>query len=70
MALVHHRSTRAEWRMVMFSDESSYSVDHHDGRTRVWRRLAEHYCPPHIASHDRVGGGSVMSEPVYGVHGE
>ena len=28
-------------RMVMFSDESRYNVDHHDGRTRVWRRPGE-----------------------------
>ena len=56
-ALVHHRSTRVEWRMVMFSDESRYSVEHPDGRTRVWRWPAERYAAPHIASHDRVGGG-------------
>ena len=59
-AMVHRRWTRAEWRMVMFSDESRYSVDHHDGRTRVWRRPGERYTPPCIASHDRWGGGSVM----------
>ena len=37
-AMVHRGWTRAEWRMVMFSDESRYNVDHHDGRMRVWRR--------------------------------
>ena len=41
--LVHRRWTRAEWRMVMFSDESRYNVDHHDGRTHVWRRPGERY---------------------------
>ena len=55
--MVHRRWTRAEWRMVMFSDESRYNVDHHDGRTRVWRRPVERYTPPH---HMTDGGGSVM----------
>ena len=45
--------------MVMFSDESRYNVDHHDGRIRVWRRPG--------APHDRLGGGS---GPVFGVQGE
>ena len=59
-ALVHRRWTRAEWRMVMFSDESRYNLDHHDGRIRVWRRPGERYAPPCVATHDRWGGGSVM----------
>lgn len=59
-ALRHSRWTRADWRMVMFSDESRYNLDHHDGRIRVWRRPGERYCPPCVASHDRWGGGSVM----------
>ena len=40
-AMVHRRWTRAEWRMVMLSVESRYNVDHHDGRTCVWRRPGE-----------------------------
>ena len=59
-ALVHRRWTRAEWRMVMFSDKSRYNLDHHDGRIRVWRRPGERYAPPCVATHDRWGGGSVM----------
>ena len=59
-ALVHYRWTRAEWRMVMLSDESRYNLDHHDGRIRVWRSLGERYAPHCVALHDRWGGGSVM----------
>ena len=54
-ALVHRRWTRAEWHMVMFSDESRYNLDHHDGRIRVWRRPGERYAPPCVFSHMTCG---------------
>ena len=59
-ALVHRRWTRAQWRRVMFSDESRFNLDHHDGRMLVWRRPRERYATACIAEHDRWGGGSVM----------
>ena len=34
-ALGHRRWTHTEGRMVMFSDESRYNLDDHDGRIRV-----------------------------------
>lgn len=58
--VTHRRWTRAQWRLVMFSDESRFNVDHHDGRVRVWRRDGERHTPPCVISHDRWGGGSVM----------
>ena len=70
LAMVHRHWTRAKWRMVTFSDASRYNVDHHERRTRVWRRPGERYTPPCIASHDRWGGGSVMVWAVFGVQGE
>ena len=59
-ALGNCRWTRAEWRMVMLSDESRYNLDHHDGRILVWRSPVERYAPHCVASHDRWDGGSVM----------
>ena len=50
--LPHHRSARLrwcrarqhwrdEWRSIVFSDESRFSLGQHDGRIRVWRRTGE-----------------------------
>ena len=64
-AIVHRRWTRAEWHMVMFSDDSRCKVDHHDGRMRVWKRPGEQYTPPCIASHGRWGGGSVVCAGIW-----
>ena len=54
-AMIHRRWTRAEWRMVMFCDESRYNVDHHDGRIRVWRRLGERYMLHHVLHRTTAG---------------
>lgn len=48
------------WRSVLFTDESRFCVDFHDGRRRVWRSEGERYADCCIAQHDRFGGGSVM----------
>ena len=56
----HVRWTRQQWRRVLFTDESRFSLDHNDGRSRVWRRPGERFADPCIAEHDRYGGGSVM----------
>ena len=59
-AQVHQRWTMAQWRNVLFSDESRFSLDFADRRRRVWRRCNERYARCCIAEHDRYGGGSVM----------
>ncbi|GFX66712.1 transposable element Tcb1 transposase [Trichonephila clavipes] len=45
------RMWTAEWNEVVFTDESRISLQHHDGRIRVWRHRAERmqnsYAPPH-----------------------
>lgn len=53
-------SVRNNWRHVVFSDESHFLLQPHDGRRRVYRRVNERYhqqavdeAPPH-------GGGGVM----------
>ena len=53
--------TLAQWSNVVFSDESKFVLDFHDGRQRVWSRTWERYQPRAMIAHDSYGGGSVMS---------
>ena len=48
------------WRPVLFTDESRFCADFHDGRRRVWRTVGERYADCCRAQHDRFGGGSVI----------
>ncbi|KAK7098064.1 hypothetical protein V1264_004952 [Littorina saxatilis] len=71
LTLVHKRArrvwsrlhilwTRQQWAVVLFTDESRYSLEHNDGRVRVWRRQGEGYnddCIQQVTAH---GGGSIM----------
>ena len=51
----------ADWRRVMFSDESRFSLQRSDRRQRVYRRLGERYSDACVREVDRFGeGGSVM----------
>ena len=52
--------TQADWASVLFTDESRFCLDFHDGRNQVWRRRNERYCDATVVEHDRYGGGSVM----------
>ncbi|GFV58357.1 transposable element Tc1 transposase [Trichonephila clavipes] len=40
-----HRSLRADWQQVIFSDESLFNLWHHDGRIRVGRYAGERRIP-------------------------
>ena len=56
-----NRFRLADWRRVMFSDESRFSLQRSDRRQRVYRRLGERYSDACIREVDRFGGGgSVM----------
>ena len=55
-----HRWTPAQWRNVMFTDESRYRRFHPDGRMRVFRRKGERYENSNIQETEAFGGGSVM----------
>ena len=56
-----NRFRLADWRRVMFSDESRFSLQRSDRRQRVYRRLGERYSDACIREIDRFGGGgSVM----------
>ena len=37
------RWTRHQWSQVLFSDESRFTMNHNDGRLRVWRRPGQHF---------------------------
>lgn len=56
----HRRFRRAEWRSVLFSDESRFNLSHADGRERVYRRRGERYADACVIERDRFGGGSVL----------
>ena len=48
---------------LMFSNESRFSLEHIDGRIRVWRRPEERLAPDAVMEKAAYLGGSVM---VYG----
>ena len=67
-----HRAARLEFardhshwqlrhfRPILFTDESKFCLDFHDGRRRVWRQRNERFTDCCIAEHDKFGGGSVI----------
>ena len=56
-----NRFRLADWRRVMFSDESRFSLQRSDRRQRVYRCLGERYSDACVREVDRFGGGgSVM----------
>ena len=60
-AYAPNRFRMADWRRVMFSDESRFSLQRSDRQQRVYRRLGERYSDACIREVDRFGGeGSVM----------
>lgn len=56
----HRHWTRAQWRNVIFTDESRFTVSFADGRVRVYRRRHERFAQCCVQERDRFGGGSLM----------
>ena len=56
----HSTWTMEQWRKVMWTDESRFTVDFHDGRIRVHRLPGERFAACCVQEHDRYGGGSVL----------
>ena len=56
----HFRCGRQQWARVLFSDESRFNLNHHDGRIRVFRRRGERFVGNCLIERDHFGGGSVM----------
>lgn len=59
-ARLHVNLDRASLRNILFTDESRFCLDFHDGRRRVWRSKNERFANCNVVEHDRFGGGSVM----------
>ena len=51
----------ADWRRVMFNDESQFSLQRSDRRQRVYRPLGERYSDACLQEVDRFGGGGVRN---------
>lgn len=59
-ATVHARWRLQDWNNILFTDESRFCLDFHDGRLRTWRRTGERFDDVCVRERDRYGGGSVM----------
>ena len=55
-----HENWNNEWHSILWTDESRFALDFHDGRIRVRRLKNERYADCCILEHDRYGGGSLM----------
>ena len=49
-----------QWRRVLFTDESRFTLYRADSRRRVYRRRGERFADACVVERDRFGGGSVM----------
>ena len=49
-----------QWRRVLFTDESRFTLYRADGRRRVYRRRGERFADACVVERDRSGGGCVM----------
>ena len=49
-----------QWRRVLFTDESRFTLYHADGRRRVYRRHGERFADACVVERDRFVGGSAM----------
>ncbi|GFT25231.1 transposable element Tc1 transposase [Trichonephila clavipes] len=64
-----HRSWRADWQQVVFSDESRFNLWHHDGRIRVRLYAGERHIPECIINHHSGRTPGVMVWGVIAYHG-
>lgn len=56
----HQNWRLRQFRHILFTDESKFCLDFHDGRRRVWRQRNERFKDCCIVEHDQWGSGSVM----------
>lgn len=59
-ARAHRRWQLQNWRRVLFSDESKFTLFGNDGRARVFRRRNERFNPCCLSTRVPFGGGSLM----------
>ena len=55
----HLRVRRADWDLILFSDECRFNLSHADGRERVYCRRGERFADPCVIERDRFKGDSV-----------
>ena len=60
LAREHQDWTWVDWSVVIFTDESKFTLFRNDGRTYVRRRVGEALLPECIALTVKFGGGGVM----------
>ena len=56
----HLHFRRADWDLILFSDECRFNLSHADGRERVYRCRGERFADAYVIERDRFGGGSVL----------
>ncbi len=56
----HIRWYLAHWRVVLFTDESRFSLYRADDRQRVWHRVGERFADVKVVDRVSHGGGGVM----------
>ena len=56
----HQHWTLDEWRNVLFTDESRFSLNCDSRRTRIWRERGTRFHPTNIVENRPFGGGGVL----------
>ena len=56
----HLHFRRADWDLILFSDECQFNLSHAEGRERVYRRRVEHFANACVIELDHFGGVSVL----------
>ena len=56
----HLHFRRADWDLILFSDECRFNFSHADGRERVYHCQGERFADACVIEWDRFGGGSVL----------
>ena len=56
----HTHFRRADWDLILFSDECRFKLSHAEGRERVYRRRRERFADACVIERDHFGGGSVL----------